>query len=191
MVVIDLQKYRYRIDADDRICEVDSWWLAFARENGAPELTAESVLNQSLWDFIVGRETQDLYREIHARVRSTGKWIMLPFRCDSPFLQRQMRMTISPDGEGRLLYETVMDRVVPHDHRLDVLDPSRLRNQSFLTMCSCCKRALLEPCGWLDVEEFTVKLQLFEQPQVPELRYGICPDCAVTGRTPPHQGSAA
>ena len=44
-------------------------------------------------------------------------------------------------------------------------------------MCSCCTRALLEPIGWLDIEQVSFKLRLFETRKVPEIRYTVCPDC--------------
>ena len=39
-------------------------------------------------------------------------------------------------------------------------------------------RALLEAAGWLDLEEVSVRLRLFESQKVPELRYTTCPPCA-------------
>ena len=75
MVTPDLRRYRYRVDATDRINWVDSWWLAFARENGASELTADSVIGRSLWDFVSGADTRRLFKAIHERVRSSGaRW---------------------------------------------------------------------------------------------------------------------
>ena len=181
MVTLDTPKYRYRVDAADAVVWVDSWWLAFARENGATELTEAAVLGRSLWDFVVGDETQRVYRELHARVRGSGKPAVVLFRCDSPSLQRHMRLKVTRDDED-LLYESVLLRVEPQRYQ-SVLDVKQRRSDSFLTMCSVCKRALLETSGWLNVEEICLRLRLLERPRIPDVRYAICPDCsaAVSG----------
>ena len=175
------KKYQYRVDATDAIVSVDPLWIAFAQENGAEELTEQSVVGRSLWDFFAGDETRALFKQVHALVRSRGKKVVLPFRCDSPNLERHMRMTISDQGQGQLSYDNVIVRAVPQFY-LGLLDTSRPRSRSFLTMCSCCKRCLLEPHGWLDVVETSLRLRLFEAETPPELRHTICPTCADTQR---------
>lgn len=183
-------KYCYRVDTTDRLVWVDAWWLAFAAENGAHELTEQSVLGRSLWDFVDGTEPRRLYEEIHARVRRTSKAIVLPFRCDSPTLQRHMRLTIALGEKGELHYESILLRVEPQ-RILTILDPQQSRTDAKLTMCSSCKRALLEPVGWLEVEDVSVRLLLFESRRVPQLCYTICPNCAVAMGDSPPNGNAA
>jgi hypothetical protein len=58
------------------------------------------------------------------------------------------------------------------------LDAEHERSQAFLSMCSCCKRSLLEPVGWLDLEEVSVRLRIFEMPKIPKVHYTVCPNCA-------------
>ena len=53
-MLAESRTYRYRVDAADVIVWVDSWWLAFAQENGAPELVTETVVGRHLWDFVFG-----------------------------------------------------------------------------------------------------------------------------------------
>ncbi|MCH5377252.1 MAG: hypothetical protein JJ992_25090, partial [Planctomycetes bacterium] len=110
---------------------VDEMWLAFANENGATELTRASVLQRCLWDFVAGDELRRLYMEIHSRVRSSGLPAVLPFRCDSPSLQRHMRLTITRDDGGCLLYESLLVRAVPQG-RFEVLDSERKRSTATL-----------------------------------------------------------
>ena len=183
------QRYRYRVDAADQLVWVDERWLAFARENGATELTEERVLGRSIWDFVSGDATRRVFLELHDRIRQTGKTIVVPFRCDSPTLKRHMRLTISRADAGQLLYQSVVIRVEPQ-RRLRVLDMSKRRSSAILTMCSCCKRALLESRGWLDVEDVSVRLRLFEAREIPSLRYTVCPECA-TKITNSDNGNAA
>jgi hypothetical protein len=169
--------YRYRVDETDVIDFVDRWWLAFARENNAVELNEPAVVGRKLWDFISDEPTQELYREIHVRVRTLGNPIAIPFRCDSPTLQRFMQLTISRQDEGHLMYESKLIQTKVQ-HRLAVLDPKKERAESVLTMCSFCKRSLIEPSGWLELENISLKLRMYEQQKVPALLYTVCPDCS-------------
>ncbi len=169
--------YCYSLDAEDRIVSVDDWWLAFASENGAAELDRKSVLGRQVWEFICDEPTRTLYREIHNHVRATGHPIVVPFRCDSPMLQRFMQLRISLHADGQLHYESRLIRVVPQA-RLGVLDPTREKSNNVLTMCSMCKRSLLEPVGWLDLQAISLQLRMFDQQKVPQLRYTVCPQCS-------------
>jgi hypothetical protein len=190
MSFTELPRYRYRIDEADRLVWVDALWLAFAQENGAAELTEESVLGRSLWDYVAGDEIRRLYMEINGRVRLTGRSVILPFRCDSPTLQRHMRMTITRGDAGQLLYESLLVRTRSQRH-LGVLDSARARSASFLTVCSCCKKALLETVGWLDLEDIAVRLGLFEMQKAPTLRHTVCPTCVRTLLDAAGNGNAA
>lgn len=176
MVTQSQPVYRYSVDENDVLLSVDHWWLAFAQENNATELTESSVVGRLLWDFIADDPTRILYREIHARVRSTGNPISLPFRCDSPTLQRFMRVTISTPRDRQLLYESSLIRAVPQ-RRLTVLDPAQQRSTEFLIMCSFCKRCFIEPETWLELENIALKLRLYDKQTVPGLIFTVCPTC--------------
>ncbi len=176
-MVVTNQTYGYRVDADDRIVAVDPLWLAFARENGAAELTEPTVLGKSLWDFMQDRALCSIYSKIHAQVRSSGHAAVIPFRCDSPTLRRYMRMTITPGDAGSLIYESRIQRVVPQRY-LGLLDGKLTRTDSQLKVCSGCKRAMLESVGWLDLEDICFRTGLLEQQDLPQLYHTICPACA-------------
>ncbi len=168
--------FRYRLDSDDVIVWVDRWWLAFARENGAKHLDHDSVVGHDIWQFIGDPPTQGLYREIHQFIRETAGPVTVPFRCDSPSLKRYMQVKISAEDEGGLLYESTLLRVEPQQS-VRLLESDRGRSDAFLTMCSCCKRSLLEPAGWLDLRSISLRLRLFDEQRVPEIRYTVCPEC--------------
>jgi hypothetical protein len=172
----DQIKYRYRVNREDVLTWVDSWWLAFARENGAPELSAQNVMGRQLWDFLDDEATRGIYQQLHHRVRASGQSVVVPFRCDSPNLRRHMRLTICPGEEGDLLYESQLLRVEAGVH-YRVLDPEEPRGKSFLTICSCCKRALLETHGWLEMDEAVLRSGIFDRKRLPQLRYSFCDEC--------------
>jgi hypothetical protein len=185
-----LPKYRYRVDSSDALVWVDSWWLAFARENGATELTENRVLGRNLWDFVADAETRKLYQAIHDRVRHSGRPAVLPFRCDSPTINRHMRLTITRGRNGDLHYESVLLHVELR-RRLGLLARDHPRSEAFLTLCSCCKKAMIEPTGWLELAEVVVRLRLLERERVPRLRHVVCPDCAIQLRQLAENGNVA
>ncbi len=178
MVRSSIRRYRYAVDAGDTIVSVSPEWLAFARENGAPELTEPAVAGRSLWDFIEGRETVRLYQAILQRVRTTAQPVVLPFRCDSPTLRRYMRLEINSQSRAGIQFDGLMEHVEPCTP-LRLLDIQFPRSEKVLTLCSLCKRALVEPAGWLEVEDAAARLHLFEEKQAPQLRQTVCPQCSV------------
>mgnify|MGYP001821522752 FL=1 len=177
MVTSVRQVYQYGVDDTDVVTFVDEWWVAFAEENRAIGLSRDSVLGHSIWEFIADEPTQQLYRELHNYVRSSGRPVRVPFRCDSPTLQRFMQLKISHEGNGHLHYESTLLRTVPQ-RRLSVLNPRAKRTNAFLTMCSVCKRTLIEPSGWLELEDIALRLLMYDQQRVPGMRYTVCPDCS-------------
>jgi hypothetical protein len=101
-----------------------------------------------------------------------------------------MRLTIWREDAGHLGYEGVLTRAETCDY-LGVIDPSFVRSEAVLTVCSCCKRALIEPSGWLELEDAAVRLGLFEKPKAPGLNYTVCPGCAnVLNGTPGNDNAA-
>lgn len=169
-------RYRYVVNAHDVITSVSANWLAFAQENGAPDLTEQAVLGQSLWHFIDGAPTVRLYQAVLQRIRTSVPRIMLPFRCDSPALRHYMRLEISCQPQGSIQFEGLLERVEPTEW-FKVLDSRAPRSHDSLTLCSFCKRALVEPRGWPEIEDAIVRLHLFEAVRSPQLRHAICPDC--------------
>lgn len=146
--------------------------------NGAVDLTQEAVIGRLLWKFLEGEATRSFYRALHAQVRATKQPAVIPFRCDSPSLRRYMRMTIHHEETGQLRYECRMVRTETQRH-LKILHPTQARSRACLPVCSCCRRVLLEPMGWLEMLDMSVRLGLFEDELVPRLRHTICPKCAI------------
>lgn len=186
----ELPRYRYRIDADDTITHVNDWWLAFARENGAIDLTEAAVVGRCLWNFIQDPSTKRLYKALHQRLRSVGKEVWIPFRCDSPGLRRYMRLHIMPAPEGALDYVGSVIRVEARQP-LSILDPNTPRSSAVVTLCSCCRKILIEPQGWCELEDAIATARLFEGDQWAKLRNSVCSSCAELLAHPPENGDAA
>lgn len=169
-------KYVYRIDARDYITFVSPEWRAFACENDAAHLARHSTLGASLWRFIDGEATRDLYHVLFQRVRSRSGPITIPFRCDSPSLRRFMTLTLLPlPDNGIELWGTLLRS--ERRQRVDILDSAVERSDQWLTVCSWCKRAHVSECGWVEIEEAVVHLNVASAPAPPNLTGGICADC--------------
>ena len=170
-MVADDRTCAYSLDASDTIVAYGGGWLAFARANGAPEL--EHVIGHCIWEYIVGRTTQELYSVIFARVRRRREGLTLPFRCDSPDVFRFMELEVAPGDEdalhcsGRLL----RDQKRPHFSMLERLIP---RSAPTLRMCSVCKRVQVEGTECSDAVR---RLDLFDSSEAPALEYAVCDDC--------------
>jgi hypothetical protein len=168
----------YELDGDDRITSVDERWDEFALENDAPELAGGAVLGRILWDFVQGEEPRLLLRGLLGRVRVQARDMMLPFRCDSPRERRFMTFEVVPGaGEGlRILTEIV--RVEPRSRPAHFLEPSALRGDLFLRMCSWCNRVRGAADVWLEIEEALALEDLLSGAPLPRITHGICPRCA-------------
>lgn len=167
---------RYTVAADDRIADVSDGWVEFARANGAPELARESVVGESLWRFVSGREVRHLYGLIFTRVREHDTPVVLPFRCDSPARRRHMRMVISPLYGGVLQLDAVLEREEPRSP-VRLLEGHAERSERLLALCSWCKRVRSPGGEWLEVEDAAVRLDLLSAERLPQVTHGICPRC--------------
>jgi hypothetical protein len=165
----------YHVDGQNRIAQVGPNWDAFALANDAPEVCARKVLNRPLMDFLSGFETKHLYDIMLSKVRSTRNPLTVPFRCDAPDLRRFMELTMRPREGGGIEFQTVVLREEARTPTI-LLDRTSRRGGGPVLMCAWCKKVNVQG-EWLEVEDAVAKLQLFQEPVVPELTHGICSSC--------------
>lgn len=173
--------YFYVIDKDDRIISVSDNWLTFAQENNAAETChPNKIINKSLWHFIDGIETTQLYKLILNNVRKQNKSITLPYRCDAPDKRRYLELTITPI---QLQCIEFISCIVHEEPRapIAVLNPNRARSADFIKICSLCKKVELPQKAWTEVENAVIALRLFENDTMPQLSHGLCPECFALG----------
>ncbi|SEA20053.1 hypothetical protein [Alkalimonas amylolytica] len=168
---------RYRIDAEDNISFVDEGWFRFAEENDGTELMRPELLGQSLWDSITDPETCQIYQKIVSRVRQ-GKLARFNLRCDGPENRRWLEMKISAAPDGSVEFESRTIRVEDREP-MALLSRKVPRSTDLLRICAWCNRM---DVGfgfndWIEVEDATQRLQLFELERLPQLTHGICEDC--------------
>ena len=173
----------YRIDAADAIRFVGPQWIVFARDNEAPELTEELVLERPIWDFVAGAEVRRLYEELFRSLRSRPQEVVIPFRCDSPTVVRRMELTLRSVGsggielEGRLLKRENRDRV-------DILSRRAERSKEVVQVCSLCRR-FLSGDAWVEAARLLAQKRIFNTEPVPRLEESVCPTCRSPLSRPP------
>ncbi len=172
----DNRIFLWTIDPEDKIIRVNEAWLAFARENAAPQLVPNAVINRSLWDFVSGGETIHLYHLILEKVRKQKLALIIPFRCDSPDCRRFMEMEISTLGRGEIQFRS---RVLRLEFRPAVraLEQSGRESGQFLRICSWCKKICISTGQWIEIEAAVKSLDLFASDELPQLTHGICESC--------------
>jgi hypothetical protein len=185
---LDQRSFIWTIDGADKIVHVNDAWLAFARENTAPQLTASLVLGQHIWRFIQGQETIYLYQQIFGRVRAGKAPVTFPFRCDSPDCRRFMEMKLALLPGDAIQFTAHILREEWRDP-IDLLDVSRDRNREFLKVCSWCKKINIPERGWGEVEAAIGALDLFGHQPMPRMTHTICDSCRAALKLELPQGS--
>jgi hypothetical protein len=176
----------YVIDPADRVVEVDDGWIAFANANDASDLP-ERVLGASLWTFIANDTVQELYSTLFRRIRSTGREITIPFRCDSPSLRRYMKLRIGRDAgpAGTLLCRTTLTRVERQSVPFHAVTPSLWSTAAapqeesegvVMSGCSWCRR--VNANGWREIDDALMRLPTLFTDPVGLRTTGLCPACA-------------
>lgn len=166
----------YRIDRDDILILFNDEWNRFAQENGSSDLIGDKVYRRSLWDFIGDVETRHLHETLLANVRSRGEILNLPFRCDSPVLRRFMEMNISPVGNGWIEYRCRIVKTEVRDH-VPLIAGESVSSESFLRMCSWCKKIDAGSGSWLEVEDAVKVLRIFLEEHIPQISHTMCDIC--------------
>jgi hypothetical protein len=178
---MSLAAFDYAVDGDDIIVSVGDDWLKFARDNGAPELSRNSVIGHSLWEYVSGNSTRELYEVIFRRARDERRTLVLPFRCDSPDRFRFMQLAIE-SGEGpelRLTGRLLREQPRPY---LKLLDRLVTRSSDPLGICSVCLRVQILDTTWVEAQEAVERLRLFDSVELPLLDFRVCGDCVEIAR---------
>jgi hypothetical protein len=168
-------RYVYRIDESDVITHVSPQWLEFAETNEAPELTADNVLGKPIWHFITGPSTRTFYEALYRNLRFRRSEIMIPFRCDSPTVIRQMTLTLRPLGAGTIECEGRLDHTQTREP-ITILFRWAARSDEKIPICSLCRRLDLNG-EWVEVREAVVRRRFFNNVPVPRLEETVCPTC--------------
>ena len=166
----------YRITADDIVVGVGGAWADFATDNAAPELV-EPDPARTLWSYMSGDETVELWQLVVQRVRTLQIAAQVPLRCDGPHARRWFEVTVSPGPDREVHFRSVLVFEEARDE-IALLAPHAGRDAEVhpVAVCSWCGRG--EHHGdWHDIEQLVAVARLLERQAMPPLAYGICGGC--------------
>ena len=167
----------YRIDAHDRLTDVNDAWVAFAASNGAGALRPADVSGRVLWDFLSDATTVHLYRTLCTRLRNGGPPVEFRFRCDAPDLRRLLEMEMTCT-DGECIAFSVTPVAEQRRATLSFVGVSQSADgDRLISMCSWCKRVQLADLTWVEIEDSIEKLMLFQSASPPPVSHGICEGC--------------
>ena len=158
---LSVPRYRYTVNAHDVITAVSPNWLAFAQENGVagPYGTGRAgTVPLALYRRFPNHPPLSSRASTRSHERpSNHAAISLRLAGGAAY----MRLEISCKPQGSIQFEGLLERVEPTEWFKGV-DSHAPRSRDSLTLCSFCKRALVEPRGWLEIEDAISRLHLFE-----------------------------
>lgn len=166
----------YELDAGDYIVDIRGDWDMFASANGAPELTAQSVLGKSIWEYVEGSDVRAIYQMLVEHVRATGKLKRIHFNCDDATTIRffDLSITVADSGVVRFVSTLLNARERPAVFLLD--RDAVNRGDTIVTVCSVCKFVDVDGV-WVPVDEAMNRLDLMSNPVMPQVSHGLCPAC--------------
>jgi hypothetical protein len=174
---VNYETYTYRINVDNTIASVSENWHSFAVENGGTEsCKPENVIGSPLWDFISGQETRHLYEIILKKARTHKQPVQLKFRCDSPDNCRYLQLSIIPLKDDTLEFQSKILRTISREP-IVLLENNRECSDSFVKMCSVCKKIAVSDSEWEETDLAINSLQLFDYKQLPQISHGLCQSC--------------
>lgn len=166
----------YVLDAKDCIESVGDTWDRSALEHNAAELCAGAVVGHSLWSYLHGSTTSELYRLILARVRR-GHQVVVPFDGSSPEVYREMHLELRPLPDGRVECTSRVSREAPHPSSPTVEPPTPSPSHpDHLLVCSWCSRIRVQ-LTWFEADEGVSTHRLFFQSPA-AISHGLCHRCA-------------
>ena len=62
---------------------------------------------------------------------------------------------------------------------VELLDPQRVSEVEYLTLCSMCKAVRHSTRNWVDLEDSKMALDFARRKVLPRISHGICPPCEV------------
>jgi hypothetical protein len=181
----------YMVDHAGRIVSYGrSRWNAFAVANDAQEwCQPDNVIGLKLLDVVQGHAVRDAYRHLMGEIlEGSQDGFAFGFRCDSPGLVREMRMSITAVGAQGKVTGLLFQSIVLHTEVRPPLDIFRFRDltailgsdedRPYLTLCSYCQRVRAptenDRTGeWISAENY------YQRGGRSEVRitHGICQDC--------------
>lgn len=181
----------YIVDRSRRIVACGGrHWRRFAEANGGP-VDVDAIVGRDLFDFVLGHRVRERYADVMERMaRGALGQIAFSYRCDSPAVRREMRMSISPlrseheeTVDGFLFQSmTLGEYPRPPVGLFDFTGRGRFSlegTEPLLGLCSYCQKVRY-PAGsaegegeWIEAEEYYRRGGSAEV----QISHGICEPC--------------
>lgn len=141
-------------------------WDDFALQNEGGLARAARVLETNLFDHVAGDDTRQALTGILTDVLSVGRTFRMEYRCDAPGIMRDLRMTVTPLRDQRLLltHDLLDARSLPPTGPVP-----RYVAGAAACKCSFCN-AVREGAKWIDPFDSLT-------PHPAEVDYAVCPTC--------------
>lgn len=152
----------YRLDAEDRIVEVEGDWSP-----------VPAVVGSLIWRFVRGTDLRDIYGRLFREARS-GRALEFPYRCDSPSARREFNLAIARHPGGTLSVVSRLSRVWARDEPLAVT--SVPRNDTLILRCSVCNDFRVRG-AWADIVDGAAARRLLATERPVRVYHAVCPSC--------------
>jgi len=166
----------YEVDSEGVITRTNSDWDLFAIENDSPHLLADNVIGTKLATYISSLELRHMFQAVYERLHVEMKSIRLPFRCDSPGVERLLEMELIPLESGGICFSISALSLTPRAP-IHLLNASLEHSHGLISMCSWCKSIRVDATRWSDLSSGIRELGLFEVDNLPHITHGICKAC--------------
>ena len=186
-VLSALEGVCYIADPDGKVVGIgDSNWTRFAESaECSAELDVRRVVGRSLFDYIAGDDVRALYQSHMASILAVpAESVSFHFRCDGPFVRREMRMNMSAIQNGEdvvgVLFQslTLDERGRPPISLFDY--EAKLREYfdspaPIVTLCSYCHAVKSDTAEnrWVPAESYYAA----GGSEKVIISHGICPAC--------------
>ncbi len=167
----------YSIDCNDVVTSTGGDWDRFALDNDGEEL-AKDRPQLTLWDQIQGENARRVWQLVVSEVRRQHSAATVPFRCDAPGMRRWYEIDVQPGEDGSVNFRSslVFEEARP-EIPLVRRGSERQHEGDTVELCCWCARGRADN-GWISLDELVWSRQQLDREPLPEIKQGICNDCA-------------
>lgn len=178
----------YAVDAGGTVRAIGPRnWHRFAAEAEADTLDPARVKDRPLLDFVTGETVRRQLSEVFESLSSGAAqdWIM-PFRCDAPNCQRNMRLSIRAMRDDDTVAGFLFQSILLEETRrppIDLFDFEAVRRHvaadgtlPLVTMCSYCQKVRDDDNtegDWVEADAYYARGGTAQV----QLSHGVCGDC--------------
>lgn len=158
--------------------QLDHSWRMMEWNSPDGSCDCSAYLGRSVLDAISEPTLSQLFRVALERVVKTEQPLELKLRCDTPVLRRDayVRLMLLSRGGGIWVENGILRQVArPPVHSLE----AGWISKHLVRMCSWCKKVEAARNRWIEIEQASKVMDLFQKRRPPALTHGLCGECYV------------